>query len=174
MGLTADENWTVSVDGLLDPTTLPPMAALTAVWQAVRKLDLGEQQCAAVRLLFGTGATEMVEASLDGGVLDFPVVFSNRRIIIRVRRGDGRTARQRHGERYRVVQQPRQGRNPGLWVVHDTTTGEPVREDGHVLRWGIAASAQSWIGRELARGDYQGKAGHAAVPAPTATHADAR
>ncbi|MFE2110374.1 hypothetical protein ACFXAF_31545 [Kitasatospora sp. NPDC059463] len=163
MGWTADEDWTVSVEGHLDPVALPPTAALTAVWQAVRELDLGEQQHAALRCLFGTGATEMVEGALDGGQLDFPVVLPDSRIMIRVRRGDGRTARQRYSERYRVVQQPRQGRNPGLWYVEDTTTGEPVREDGHVLRWGIAASAQSWISRQLARGDYQGKAGHAAA-----------
>ncbi|MFD5081843.1 hypothetical protein ACFWOG_04275 [Kitasatospora sp. NPDC058406] len=161
MALTSDEDWTVSVDGRLDPQALPPTAALTAVWQAVRELELGEQQHAALKLLFGTGGTEMVEAALDGGTLDFPVVLPTRRILIRVRRGDGRTARQRHAGRYRVMQEPRQGRNPGLWVVVDSRTGEPVREEGRVLRWGIAASAQSWISRELARGDYQGKAGHA-------------
>ncbi|MCX4686750.1 hypothetical protein OG401_20955 [Kitasatospora purpeofusca] len=161
MGWTAGADWTVSVDGHLDPSALPPLAALTAVWQAVRGLDLGDQQRATLRLLFGTGATEMVEAALDGGVLDFPVVLPDRRIIIRVRRDDGLTGRQRHAARYRVVQEPRRGRNPGLWVVVDTTTGDPVREKGHVLRWGIESSAQSWISREVARGDYQGKAGHA-------------
>ncbi|GAA1406321.1 hypothetical protein GCM10009639_54090 [Kitasatospora putterlickiae] len=163
MGWTAGEDWTVSVEGRLDPTPLPPAAALTAVWQAVRELDVGDQQYAALRWLFGTGATEQVEAALDGGQLDFPVVLPDSRIMIRVRRGDGRTARQRHAERYRVVQEPRQGRHPGLWVVEDTTTGEPVRERGCVLRWGIASSAQSWIRRQVARGDYQGKAGHAAA-----------
>jgi hypothetical protein len=162
MAVARDEDWTVSVGELLPPTTRPPMAALAEVWQTVQGLDLGDQQHAALKLLFGSGATEMVEAALDGGTLDFPVILPTRRIIIRVRRGDGLTTRQRHAARYRVVQQPGQGRNPGLWVVEDTATGEPVREDGRVLRWGIAASAQSWIGRELARGDYQGKAGHAA------------
>ncbi|MFD9592090.1 hypothetical protein ACFWA9_04935 [Kitasatospora sp. NPDC059973] len=160
MGWTADENWTVSVDGHLEATALPPTVALTTVWQAVQGLDLGAQQRAAVRLLFGTGATEMVEAALDGGQLDFPVVLRAGRIVIRVRRGDGLSGRQRHAARYRVVQQPPEGRSPGLWVVEDATTGEPVREDGRVLRWGIAASARSWISRELARSDYQGKAGH--------------
>ncbi|MEE1824864.1 hypothetical protein PUR61_22165 [Streptomyces sp. BE20] len=29
MGWTADEDWTVSVDGLLEATALPPTAALT-------------------------------------------------------------------------------------------------------------------------------------------------
>ncbi|MFB7474570.1 hypothetical protein [Kitasatospora sp. NPDC056184] len=163
MGLTADEDWTVSVEGYLDPTPLAPVAALTAVWQAVRGLELGSQQRAALRCLFGTGDTARIEAALDGGQLDFPVVLPASRILIRVRRGDGRTARQRHAERYRVVQEPRQGKHPGLWVVEDTATGEPVRERGCVLRWGIASSAQSWISRELARGDYQGKAGHAAA-----------
>ncbi|MFB6888183.1 hypothetical protein ACFCX4_02575 [Kitasatospora sp. NPDC056327] len=161
MGWTAGEDWTVSVEEHLDPTELPPVAALTAVWQVVRALDLDDQQRAALRLLFGTGGTEMVEGALDGGQLDFPVVLPDRRIVIRVRRGDGLTARQRHAERYRVVQQPRQGRNPGLWIVEDTATGLPVQEDGRVLRWGIASSAESWISRELARGDYRGKAGHA-------------
>ncbi|MFE7492168.1 hypothetical protein [Kitasatospora sp. NPDC057541] len=159
--MTAGENWTVSVEEHLDPTALPPVAALTAVWQAVRGLELDNQQHAALRLRFGTGATEMVQGALDGGQLDFPVVLPDSRIVIRVRRGDGRTARQGHADRYRVVQQPRQGRNPGLWVVEDTTTGLPVHEDGRVLRWAIASSAQSWISREIARGDYQGKAGHA-------------
>ncbi len=162
MALTSDEDWTVSIgDGLLSPTTRAPAAALTEVWRAVRDLDLGPQQYAALRLLFGTGATEMVEAALDGGVLDFPVVLGVRRVVIRVRRGDGRTARQRHAGRFRVVQEPRQGRNPGLWVVMDSRTGEPVREKGHILRWGVESSARSWIRREVARGDYQGKAGHA-------------
>ncbi len=165
MALTSDEDWTVSVDGRLDPQALLPAAALTAVWQAVRGLELGDQQYAALKLLFGTGATEMVEAALDGGQLDFPVILSDSRTTIRVRRGDGRTARQRHAARYRVKQQPRQGRNPGLWVVEDTSTGQLVREDGHVLRWGIESSAQSWISRELARADYQGKASHTTAAA---------
>ncbi|WP_406088023.1 hypothetical protein [Kitasatospora purpeofusca] len=162
--MTSDEDWTVSVGGLLPPTTRPPMAALTEVWRTVRDLDLGDQQRAALRLLFGSGTTEMVEAALDGGELDFPVVLPASLIVIRVRRGDGLTSRQRHAGRYRVAQLPRQGRNPGLWVVEDTRTGSPVREDGRVLYWGIAASAQSWIGRELARGDYRGKAGHTKAP----------
>ncbi|MFJ4090565.1 hypothetical protein ACIPYS_03185 [Kitasatospora sp. NPDC089913] len=161
MALTADEDWTVSVDGCLEPTALPPAAALTAVWQAVKDLEFGDQQRAAVRMLFGTGATETVEAALDGGALDFPVTLPAGRIVIRVRHGDGRTARQRHAARYQPVQEPPRGRNPGLWVVMDSATCEPVREKGHVLRWGIESSAWSWIGRELARSDYQGKAGHA-------------
>ncbi|MFB7382752.1 hypothetical protein ACFC6U_20945 [Kitasatospora purpeofusca] len=161
MASTSDEDWTVSVGDLLPPTALPPVAALTEVWQTVRGLDLGDQQHAALKLLFGTGATEMVEAALDGGTLDFPVQLPETRMTIRVRRGDGRTARQRHAARYRVVQEPRQGRNPGLWVVMDSKTGGPVREKELVLRWGIEASAQSWISREVARGDYRGKAGHA-------------
>ncbi|MFD8318584.1 hypothetical protein [Kitasatospora purpeofusca] len=162
MALTSDEDWTVSVGDLLQPTTLPPVAALTEVWQTVRGLDLGDQQHAALKTLFGTGSTEFVEAALDGGTLDFPVQLPETRMTIQVRRGDGRTARQRHAARFQVVQEPPRGRNPGLWVVVDSTTGDPVREKGIVLRWGIEASARSWIGRELARGDYQGgKAGHA-------------
>ncbi|MEV6979143.1 hypothetical protein [Kitasatospora sp. NPDC093806] len=150
------------MDGHLEPMTLPPIVALTTVWRKVRQLDLGDQQTTALHRLFGAGDTEKVEASLDGGVFEFPIVLpGDRRTCIRVLRGDGLTGRQRHAAQYRVLQLPAEGRNPGLWAVQDMETGALVHEDDRVLRWGIASSAQSWIRRELARGDYRGRDGHA-------------
>ncbi|WP_405004090.1 hypothetical protein OHV13_06680 [Kitasatospora purpeofusca] len=163
MGLNSDEDWTVSVGGgLLPSTTRPPVAALTEVWQTVRDLDLGPQQHAALRKLFGTGGTESVEDSLDGGVFDFPVVLGDGRMLaVRVRRGDGLTDRQRRAARYQPEQLPGEGRSPGFWAVRDTNTGALVTEDGRVLRWGVEAGAASWISREVARGDYRGWNGRA-------------
>ncbi|MFD9064169.1 hypothetical protein ACFVZ3_21900 [Kitasatospora purpeofusca] len=164
MGLTSDEDWTVSVGGgLLPPTTRPPAAALTEVWQTVRRLDLGPQQHAALRKLFGNGGTESVEAALDGGVFDFPVVLGGGEMLaVRVRRGDGLTDRQRLAARYRPEQLPGDGRNLGFWVVRDTKTGDLVSEDDRVLKWGVKASAASWISREVARNDYRGWNGRVA------------
>ncbi|SDS56480.1 hypothetical protein SAMN05216371_0171 [Streptomyces sp. TLI_053] len=157
MGPTNDEEWTVSVGGgLLPPTTLAPAAALTEIWRTVRDFDLGPQQHAALRRLFGAGGTEAVEDCLDGDVFDFPVVLPGDRLVaVRVRRGDGLTGRHRNAARYEPVQLPAEGRDPGLWAVKDSATDDLVRDDGHVLRWGIRSSAESWIRREVSRGDYR-------------------
>ncbi|WP_328954807.1 hypothetical protein [Kitasatospora purpeofusca] len=164
MALTSDEDWTVSVGGgLLPPTTRPPVAALTEVWQTVRSLDLGPQQHAALRKLFGAGGTEAVEDCLDGGTFDFPISLPGGELVaVRVRRGEGLTDRQRKAIRYEPVQLPPEGRNPGLWAVKDAEVDDLVREDNRVLRWGIRASAESWIRREVSRGDYRWWNGRAA------------
>ncbi|WP_406088852.1 hypothetical protein [Kitasatospora purpeofusca] len=139
------------------------MAALTAVWQTVRELDLGKQQHAALRKLFGAGGTEAVEDCLDGGTFDFPISLpGGEPVAVRVRRGDGLTDRQRRAARYQPEQLPSQGRNVGIWVVRDTKTGDLVEEDGRVLTWGVKASAASWIGRVVSRGDYRGWNGRVA------------
>ncbi|MGW2544556.1 hypothetical protein ACWC5I_27675 [Kitasatospora sp. NPDC001574] len=152
-----DGDWTVAVDGHLTPTTLPPRQALTAVWQTVRPL-VSDYQRQALHRLFGAGDTERTEQLLDGGEAEFPIVLAGGgRASIRIWRGDGLTSRQRLAARYRPMQLPREGRNPGLWAVQDIETGALVREDGRVLRWGIESSAQSWIARQVAQIEYQGR-----------------
>jgi hypothetical protein len=134
---------TVSIEGLLNPTTATLPEACTLLWQTLREQPLGAVQADSYRRLLGAGHTARVEQMLDeDGQVDLTVRLPGGVLAaVRIWRGTWTTPAERIAARYLVVRQP-----DDWWAVRDLDTGELVRDvEDTVLTYPLRRDAEHWV-----------------------------
>lgn len=146
---------TVSIDGHLDPVTLPPPEALDVLWQALCELPPDELQLWGLGRLFA-GGTEELERRMNGdAITDVTVALPDgTTVIVRVSYGDGLTCRQRVALRH-VPERVTALGLPEVWVLRDSRTGGLATEVGRPVRCHSESAAREWIRRQVQNATYQ-------------------